>query len=584
MVQVNNRFGENVYLPYSVGLLYAYAKTFLEINDAYEMCGFLYLKEAIKVAVSKLESPDLVCISIYIWNFEWSKLFASAVKEKWPSCIILVGGVQVPDESPRILEENTQFDAAIYGEGEGAFADFLREHAGEQRYWQVGSLIWRTDGEICVNPRRPFTDLAELRSPYLDGVFDELLPLEKRYQVVTEFDRGCPYLCSYCAWGQAAMNELRLFPEERIRAELEWFGQHKIDYLDQGDSNFAIVKRDVDLARYLVDVKKRCGYPRTFRTSFAKNSNEVVWEVANILNDAEMLKSVTLALQSLDDGVLVNIRRKNIKFDKFGALVKRYADAGIPTYTEIILGLPGETFETFASGIERCLDAGQASGIFTYCNIMLENTEQNTPEYISRYSLVATDMQAMLSHGTPDNTVVRERQSIITSTSTMPHEDWKRAYLFGKVVEVFHAQGLLQDVAIALHERGVHYRDFYVNLLDWCFANPTTVAGREMAGVAAVLDRALAGGSWDLVDPKLGEISWPPEEFAFARICLEKDKFYDEIEDFLLGQGVEDDEIAKQREVIAAPWEDTVAWSREVVWYSRKGSAVKMRQARTGGE
>ena len=358
------------------------------------------------------------------------------------------------------------------------------------------------------------------------------------------------------------------------------------------DANYGILKRDIDMTRSLVSAKAKYGYPQTFRTSFAKNSNETIWDIANILHGAGMLKSVTLALQSLDADVLVNIKRKNIKFDKFGDLVRRYAEAGIPTYTELILGLPGESLDTFLDGVERCLEAGQHGGLFVYCNLLLENTEQNTPGYIAAHGLKTRVLEAMLTHGTPDPSIVRERQEIVVETAAMPHADWKRAYLYGKVLEVFHAQGLLQHVAIALHDRhGVRYRDFYSGLMDWCLARPDTVAGREITGIRDLLDGALAGGSWDCVDPRLGEISWPPEEFAAARICCELERFYDELPSAFAGTPWHDEAgalLAEQREMITGPEPGREAeWAREVIWYNRKGYAAKKRQhstAQPGGD
>lgn len=583
LCHAQGRYGDNTYIPLSVGVLWAYAQTFPEITDAYEMIDFLYLKESIEKAVSRLVEPNVLALAHYIWNAEWNKALARAVKAKWPNCTILVGGVQVQDESPKILEENPYFDFAIYGEGEGAFVDFLQAHSqppSEIQYVGVGSLIYRTHSGIVTNARRAFVDLAELRSPYLDGVFDELWKREPRWQILHETSRGCVYQCIFCAWGQAALNELRLFPEERIFAELEWFGKHQVDYIDNADANYGIVKRDIELAKALVAVKAKHGYPKTFRTSFAKNSNEIIWQIANILHEAKMLKSVTLAMQSMNDDVLVNIKRKNIKFSKFGDWLQRYEEAGIPTYTEIILGLPGETLDTFLDGIDKNLEAGQHTGLFTYCNIMLNNTEQNTPEYIKTYGLRTLPLQAMLTHGTPDDSVPREKQEIVVATSSMVHIKWKHAYLHGKVIEIFHAQGLLQELAIICHERGMRYREFYGQLLTWCLDHPWTVAGCEVTRIHRLLDGALAGGSWDCVDLRFGDISWPPEEFAFIRICCDLDKFWFEMEPFLTERGLTQIEIDQQREAIIGPvLGDEARWAREVVWYQRKGYSRKLRRA-----
>lgn len=578
MVQVNGRYGENVYLPYSAGLLWAYAKRDHRVSEAYDFCGFLYLKEKIEDAVSKLDSPDLVGISCYIWNWEWSKSFAKAVKDRWPKCKVLVGGVQIQDESTKSLDEYEHFDFAIYGEGEGAFTDFLIEHSKSvPEYERCESLVWRGPHGVVVNRRKAFADINNLRSPYLDGVFDSILDSEPRWQVLQETNRGCPYDCSMCAWGAAGLSKIRQFPLDRVRDEIDWFGQHNIDYLDNADANYGIVRRDIELTKALVETKAKYGFPRTFRTSFAKNSNEVIWEIAQMLHGAKMLKSVTLAMQSMDDNVLVSIRRKNIKFDKFSDYVRRYEEVGIPTYTELILGLADETYDTFVDGIERNLEAGQHYGLFVYLNLMLNNTEQSTTEYINRHGIKARTLLAMLTHGTPDNSVVREKQEVVVETAAMSHTDWKKAYLFSKVVEVFHSQGLLRKTAIRCHEAGVQYRDFYERLLTWLRNNPQTVGAEEIFAIERLLDRALEGGVWDCVDEKLGDISWPPEEFAFARICLGLDRFYDELAPFFdtLPNGAT--LIAEQRQEIVPPERGReVEWARDVVWYGRKGSGSKL--------
>ncbi len=200
---VNTRYGRNVFLPLTAGLLWSYARQFPEITNAYALAGILYLKEPIADALARLDRPDVLALSSYIWSHEWNRAFARAVKEKWPECTTIVGGIQVPDESPRILEENPQFDFAIYGEGEGAFADFLKIHASADRnYNNVGSLIWVgaecSDGPLVhVNPRRVETPIDTIPSPYLEGVFDDIVKEGKQrgytWNLLQETNRGCPY-------------------------------------------------------------------------------------------------------------------------------------------------------------------------------------------------------------------------------------------------------------------------------------------------------------------------------------------------------------------------------------------------------
>lgn len=376
------------------------------------------------------------------------------------------------------------------------------------------------------------------------------------------------------------MTKVRQLPEEWVYGEIEWMGKNKAEYVDGADANFGILKRDVDIAKRLAETKVKYGYPQTYRTSFAKNSNEAIWTIANILHGAGMLKSVTLAMQSMDQGVLQNIRRKNIRFDHFGDLIKKYEAAGIPTYTELIMGLPGETLESYIDGVCQNLEAQQHSGLFCYMNLRLPNTEQDKPEYVEKYGLRSVSMQAMLTHGVPTPDVVVERQEIIVETAAMPHADWKYAWLFSKVVEIFHAQGLLQQVAIHCREvDSVPYSVFYKSLMAWLIRRPDTLAGSEYVGLDRLLNRALAGGSWDCVDPRLGDISWPPEEFMFARICCDLKRFHAEMWDFLELIGVPDAVIDEQWQAIVGPEPGQEAeWCRRICWYGRKGGAAKLRK------
>ncbi len=114
------------------------------------------------------------------------------------------------------------------------------------------------------------------------------------------------FLVSNCEWGSSAMTKVRQLPEEWIYGEIEWMGRNRTGYCDGADANFGILKRDVDIAKRLAETKVKYGYPQTYRTSFAKNSNEAIWTIANILHGAGMLKSVTLAMQPVEIVTFIN--------------------------------------------------------------------------------------------------------------------------------------------------------------------------------------------------------------------------------------------------------------------------------------
>lgn len=188
--QTQGSYGENTYAPLAVGCLWSYARTFPEIKETWDDPIFLYKKEPIEDALQRIgEPPEILAFSDYCWNHEWNKAAAIMMKTYNPKTTILFGGVHVPDKPTKEWwDKHWYVDFLIHGEGEQPFADFLREYAGNRDWSKVAGLSSRE-----FQNERKFAPLEKLTSPYLDGTFDKLLPLEPRWQVLAETNRGCPY-------------------------------------------------------------------------------------------------------------------------------------------------------------------------------------------------------------------------------------------------------------------------------------------------------------------------------------------------------------------------------------------------------
>jgi putative methyltransferase len=576
MVAANQQYGRNCFLPLTAGLMWGYARKFPEIADDYQLAGILYLKEPIRDAIGQMEKPDVVAFSHYIWNAEWNRALARAIKARWPRCATIVGGVQVASGSSKTLATEVSFDFAISGEGEKPFADFLRTHgSGEPDYERCSSLIWRSSDGIRVNARGADLSVDEIPSPYLDGLFDQFVRDPRfTWNALAESNRGCPYACTFCAWGAASLSKLRQFSMDRIVEEFDWMGRTGCEVFYSCDANVGILKRDVEMIDALVRVKERYGYPKKMRAAFAKNSNDVVFAISKRLNDAGMLKATTLALQSMNDDTLTLIRRKNIKYDRLAELSDRYEAAGIATYTEIIVGLPGETLETYVAGLDQLLDSGQHDGISIYLCVLLESTTMAEGTYRQEHGIESVEMKAMLYHGTPDEDVVEEVQETVVGTKSMPRAELRRAVLYGWLVQAFHSLGLTQRIARQLRAGGAPYSRFYIALLDWSLSNTSTIVGREVARVAALWDGAVAGGSWTAVDRRFGSVSWPPEELLFLNVACESKRFYAELSGFLDQPELIDEQSAAFIPPVPG---DEELYAREAVWYGRKGQGRRLR-------
>ena len=97
-----------------------------------------------------------------------------------------------------------------------------------------------------------------------------------------------------------------------------------------------------------------------------------------------MSKGVTLAMQSVDPHTLKSIKRDNISIEDYQELQRRFTKDGIPTYTEFILGLPGDTYESFSKGVSDVIESGQHNRIQFNNLSILPNAEMATKENMKR--------------------------------------------------------------------------------------------------------------------------------------------------------------------------------------------------------
>ena len=562
LAQISHRFGENAFLPYSVGRLWAAVPE--DLRDHYRLAELLWQREPIPLVLERMaaDPPDVLGISLYIWNERYSLALAAAVAERFPGVCVIAGGPQVPEQPSRRamwLEASPSVSVAVIQEGERAFVELLRQ---------------RLAGLPLVPPEGRIPDLLALGSPYLSGVFDELLAIKGvAWQAVQETHRGCPFKCHFCNWGSAVYSAVREFPIDMVTAEIAWCGEHGIDLLYNADANFAMLKRDPEIAAALIETKRRHGAPSKFRAAWGKKTTSRLFQIGRDLADAGLCKGVTLSVQSMDSGVLRAVERRNTPYEEFARLVRDYRAAGVPTYTEVILGLPAETYPSFTDGVSRIFEAGQHDGLNIYPLIMLENSEMAAPAYRERWGLRTVELPMLLLHGNAQQSDPHEeRYQLVIETSTLAHAGWRRAMLFGWVAQGLHCLGLTQDAAIAAHADGRSYAQIYESALAWALAHPDTVLGEAVSRAEALLDDVLAGrDTWNRAVAHLGPITWPPEELLFLRCTQQIDRFYAEI---ATGLGLAPAPLARTRETLRLPEDyggDLESWAREVVWYGRKG-------------
>jgi radical SAM superfamily enzyme YgiQ (UPF0313 family) len=472
LVQLNS--GADTFLPYTPGLLQAALGGLSPTPTRYRFLLPLWqYRQPLAAAVAHLQTADVVGFSLYVWNFERSLAIARALKALRPDVLTLVGGPQVPDQAEAFLRAHPEIDLCVHGEAELRFVELLE--AWPERPWaQMPGLSWLDDsgGFQVTAPAPRQNTLAMLPSPWLSGVYEPLLAAypEVRWAALWETNRGCPFTCSYCDWGSATGSKIHAFPLERLQAELAWFAAHRIEFIFCCDANFGILPRDPELAAAMAALRRTTGYPKLLGTQNTKNVTERAWRVYQILIEAGLNHEVTLSVQSLAPAALKAIRRENISLAHYREIQARAQAGGIRAYTDVILGLPGETFDSFRDGVSALMAAGQTHALRFFNASLLPNAEMNQPVYRERYQIESVRIPMVYLHSSaaePEDGLY-EYQEIVIATASLTRAQWAASLAFAWMTDLlFYGRHLLRPALLFLHQQtGLSYRALLECFLD----------------------------------------------------------------------------------------------------------------------
>ncbi len=571
LLQINNSFSGQNYLPLSVGMLQAYAQKYVQQPANYEFLLPIYNRIPVQKAVDSLLDAAVVFVSAYVWNMRISLQIAETLKGARPDTLVVFGGPHVPERDPDFLKKYPFIDLACHGEGEQVAVAILDNL--ETRNWKtVPSVSFvNADGEVVKNSKiGRAKDLSLFPSPYLDGVFAPLMDANpsERWIALWETNRGCPFSCTFCDWGSAVASKVNSFDLERIFKEVEWFADRRIEFIFCCDANFGILARDLDIVAAVADVKRRSGYPQALSVQATKNATERAYQTQKMLADAGLNKGVDIALQSMDPNTLTSIKRGNISTQTYQELQRRFTRDNVETYTDLILGLPGETYASFANAVATIIDNGQHNRIQFNNLSILPNAEMGDPEYQKAFGMETVVTKVVNIHGNlDDEEEVYEQQELVIATKAMPKESWVRTRVFSWMTALLYFDKVFQIPLTEVHEcTGVGYRE----LLE-LFSEGDLDEYPVIADVRSFFQRTahdIQNGGYEYVQSKEWlNIWWPADEYILIKLVVEDrlDAFYRQaemlLERFLGHRGLElppgllHEAIALDRSLIKRPFQ-----------------------------
>lgn len=439
--------GDVVSLPYAYASLRTYAEThYKEIKNNYDWQMPILLIDSIESTADKIINPSILACSCYLWSTQRSLDLAREIKTRNPHTLTVLGGPDVPKGKVDFFHKYPWIDILVHEEGEQIFSEILLEKLKDSPDWgSIKGITYRGENNVAnFNGTKEKLDLSKLITrphslPHMKQALDELKAAGYIVQAITETNRGCPYGCTFCDWGQSTMSKIREIPIERIKEEISLICEMKIDLVYNSDANFGILPRDLEIAEYWRDQVQKHGTPYNFHGNFAKRVSQRVVDICKIFcNDLNFTTNATISLQSTSQVVLDNIKRSNIKLEYFHEFKSMLESVNSGSYSELILGLPGETFESYSKGVCSLMKPGHPANIYSYNLMTLENAPMNQPSYIEKFGLKFEALPQRNVDYTYQGEKKTEYMKVVKSTLSMPEDDLKKSYMFFAFAKIAH--------------------------------------------------------------------------------------------------------------------------------------------------
>jgi len=277
-------------------------------------------------------SPEVVCISAYIWNAKKLPDIIIALREQLPKAKLILGG---PEASFNVNYWIAQGgDEVIVGEGERKLPAMLDKLcSGEKSFAKANQpenipLSYQPE----ISPIDPYTD------EYFKAIKGKLAYIET--------SRGCPFSCAFCL---SAGDKVRFFPMEIIKQQILKLSKSEARTIKFVDRTFNCNKeRAYQLFEYILGLDTHCCFH---------------FEVAADLFDERTITLLKLAppgriqleagLQSFFEPALEASARKTSLYLAEKNIREIMCGGNIHLHVDLIAGLPYETLAEFENSFDR---------------------------------------------------------------------------------------------------------------------------------------------------------------------------------------------------------------------------------------
>jgi radical SAM superfamily enzyme YgiQ (UPF0313 family) len=460
-------------LPINIGFIASYC--IKQFGKRVDITLFKYINDLEK-AISK-SPPDILGLSNYCWCQNVSQEMFKLFTEKNPNGLRVWGGPNFPIDTPsqkKFFEKFQNFDIYVPIDGEVGFSNVIEKVLQTNSIDRKNNVLESPlDGCIIKNSEggllyslgdTRIKNLDEIPSPYLTGLVDKFF--DDNLIPMLQTNRGCPFSCTFCTDGREAVNMVNRFSKERTKSEINYIANHvkkNVHSMFISDLNFGMIPDDLETCKAIQEIQEKFDYPHKLLTTTGKNNKKKIIESIKSLSDS---LSLSMSVQSMDDQVLKNIKRDNISKEVMLELAPVIKENNMATTAEIILGLPGETYESHLSTIRKLISA-KLDDVITYTCFLLPGSEMATPEqqikwkFKTKFRMLPMDF-AKLSSGKN----ICEIEEVIIGSKDLNFDDYVKLRMIGFTLWMTNKGVLYTPLIKFLRQQKIDVADLFFNMVE----------------------------------------------------------------------------------------------------------------------
>ncbi len=363
--------------------------------------------------------PEVLAATLYLFNRRQVVSLLKRCRRLMPACRIVVGGPECWGDNRALLVDEQAADAAIRGEGERAFAEWLTKLDTPRNWPDIPGFCGVVDGAYHDNGVASGGGELDDIPPFFQK---ELEGFRKPF-VQIETSRGCSNHCLFCT---SRETPVRYHSLARVRADLQAIGNAGVREIRVVDRTFnERSERSLDLVRLFRDEFPSMRFH--LEVDPALVSPELAGELAR---GGAGRFHVEAGVQSLSAGVYRRMGRATTVSETLKGLERLLSVPGLEVHADMISGLPGESLADLLNDIRTLILLGPAEIQLERLKLLPGTPFSETPE---RWGLEAA--------ADPPYEILR--------TPDMSFEDLCRADRIAKLLDWFHNVPSLQETFMA---------------------------------------------------------------------------------------------------------------------------------------